>query len=112
MVLMSLFFRNEKLGSNQDSGSNFFHLLFQYVPWFVIGFILLLIFRNFEIINNSQSDLIRGISKFLFLISMVGIGLSVDVRKVVEVGPKVAVTTLSIILFLVITGISSNLIIN
>tara|TARA_B100000401_G_C52269088_1_gene468027 strand:+ start:77 stop:208 length:132 start_codon:yes stop_codon:yes gene_type:complete len=43
---------------------------------------------------------------------MVGIGLSVDVRKVVEVGPKVAVTTLSIILFLVITGISSNLIIN
>ena len=112
VIIMSLFFRNEKLGNNQDSGSNFFQSLLQYIPWFVIGFILLLIFRNFEIINNSQADLIRDISKFLFLISMVGIGLSVDVRKVVEVGPKVAVTTLSIILFLVITGISSNLIIN
>ena len=41
---------------------------------------------------------------------MVGIGLSVDIRKVLEVGPKVAITTLSIIFFLVITGISSNII--
>ena len=112
VIIMTVFFRNETIGNNQNSGSNFFQSLFLYVPWFVIGFILLLVFRNFEIINNSQADFIRSSSKFLFLISMVGIGLSVDVRKVLEVGPKVAITTLSIILFLIITGITSNIILN
>ena len=112
VVIMSLFFRNENLGKDGKPSKKFTESLFLYIPWFVIGFIILLGIRNFEIISESQSDYIRSISKFLFLISMVGIGLSVDIRKVLEVGPRVAITTLSIIFFLIITGIFSKIIIN
>ena len=51
---------------------------------------------------------IRSVAKFLFIISMVAIGLSVDLKEIIKVGPKVALTIIFIIAFMIILGIMSS----
>ena len=64
-----------------------------YVPWFVVGFIILAILRTTGLIPEYIGDRVQIISKFLFVIAMAGLGLGVNLREIVNVGPRVALTT-------------------
>ncbi len=64
-----------------------------YVPWFVVGFIVLAVLRTSGLIPEYAGDRVQGVSKFLFLIAMAGLGLGVNLREIVNVGPRVALTT-------------------
>ena len=75
--------------------------LFQYIPWFVIGFIVLAILRSVEIIGEATGNQIREFSGYSFLVAMFAIGLGVDIRDLFHIGAKVALVICSVLLFMV-----------
>jgi uncharacterized integral membrane protein (TIGR00698 family) len=77
----------------------------QYVPWFVIGFIALAILRSFELIGEAEGNQIRGLARYSFLVSMFAIGLSVNIRDILKVGPKILVVISCTVLFMITISI-------
>jgi uncharacterized integral membrane protein (TIGR00698 family) len=73
----------------------------QYVPWFVIGFIVLAILRSVEIISEATGNNIREFSRYSFLVAMSAIGMGVDIRDIRNIGAKVALVICSMLLFMV-----------
>lgn len=73
----------------------------QYVPWFVIGFTVFAILRSVEVIGEETGNTIRELSTYSFLVAMSAIGMSVDVRDILNVGGKVALVICSVLLFMV-----------
>ena len=67
------------------------------VPWFIVGFIVLMMARNVGLIPQSVSPIMSEGSTYLTLIAMAGLGLSVDLRSVLASGGRVLLAgTLSI----------------
>ena len=108
VLVLRFFYKSE----DSDSDSNLLTTILKFLPWFVIGFLLLAIFRSTEVISNDFGLSIRSSAKFLFIISMVAIGLSVDLKEMIKVGPKVVITILTIIAFMILLGVFSSSFIN
>ncbi|MFL2649222.1 MAG: putative sulfate exporter family transporter [SAR202 cluster bacterium] len=108
VLVLRFFYKSE----DSDSDSNLVTTILKFLPWFVIGFLLLAIFRSTEVISNDLGLNIRSTAKFLFIISMVAIGLSVDLKEMIKVGPKVVITILTIIAFMILLGVFSSSFIN
>ena len=89
---------NPKQESEENSGR---FSLFNYFPWFVIGFIFFSVLRSVDVISADIGNQIRQLSKYLFVVSMVAIGLGVDIKDVLKVGPKVALTIICVIGFMI-----------
>ena len=79
--------------------------ILNYVPWFVIGFVILSTLRSTNLISEGIGQQILHTSKYLFIVSMVGIGLNVNIRDVLKVGPRVALTIFCILLFMIIISL-------
>ena len=77
----------------------------RYLPWFVTGFIILAILRSIGVISEEQGLTIRDFSRYSFVVAMVAIGMTVDFRDVFKIGARVAVTILSVILFMLLVSI-------
>jgi uncharacterized integral membrane protein (TIGR00698 family) len=78
------------------------------VPWFIVGFVLLMVLRSFELIPQAALVPMSSASNMLTLVAMAALGLSVDARVVAHAGGRViAVATLSL---LALGGISYGLI--
>jgi len=75
-----------------------------YVPWFVAGFLFLAALRSLEVIGADLGDDAKTLSKVLFAVAMVGLGLGVNLKNVGAVGPKVAATVLAAMAFMILTG--------
>ena len=73
----------------------------EYVPWFVIGFIVLAILRSVEIIGEASGNNMREFSRYSFLVAMSAIGMGVDIRDIRNIGVKVALVICSVLLFMV-----------
>ncbi|MQG21404.1 MAG: putative sulfate exporter family transporter [SAR202 cluster bacterium] len=80
----------------------------QYLPWFVLGFILLAILRSIGFITEDQGGQIRNFSRYSFIVAMVAIGMAVDIRDVVKIGPKVVLVICSILLFMITTSVLAS----
>ena len=105
VLVLRILFKTEQ---EEKSDSKLISNILKFLPWFVIGFILLALLRSTEIIDQGIGLDIRSIAKFLFVLSMIAIGLTVDIKEIVKVGPKGAVTIILIIVFMVVLGISSS----
>ncbi len=108
VLVLRFFYKSEDTNSN----SNLVSTILKFLPWFVIGFLLLAILRSTEVISNDFGLDIRSTAKFLFIISMVAIGLSVYLKEMIKVGPKVVITILTIIAFMILLGVFSSGFIN
>jgi uncharacterized integral membrane protein (TIGR00698 family) len=80
----------------------------QYLPWFVLGFMFLATLRSVGLISEEQGSQIRNFSRYSFLVAMVAIGMAVDIRDVVKIGPKVALVICSVLLFMVTTSVVAS----
>jgi len=78
--------------------------LHQLVPWFIIGFLLVLAMRSAGIIPHQFLLPIKNIAATLTTISMAALGLGVDIRVVAKAGPRV---TAAVTLSLVVLGVIS-----
>ena len=72
-----------------------------YFPWFVLGFIVLSILRSFSILSEEFGNQVRQFAEYFFVVSMVGIGIDVNIRDVLKVGPRIALTILAVLAFMV-----------
>ncbi len=65
----------------------------QLLPWFVIGFFLLLFLRSLGAIPDGLADPLRDAGKALTIVAMAGLGLGVEFAAIRGVGPRVGLTS-------------------
>jgi uncharacterized membrane protein YadS len=65
----------------------------QLLPWFVIGFFLLLSLRSLGAIPESAAEPMRDAGKALTIWAMAGLGLGVEFAAIRSVGPRVGLTS-------------------
>jgi uncharacterized integral membrane protein (TIGR00698 family) len=91
-------------GGTQTAASKRKADFFRFVPWFMLGFVVLSALRSFAIIPAELAGPIKTITVFLTVVSMAALGLGVDVRVLAKVGGRVtAAVTLSLLLLLAIS---------
>jgi uncharacterized integral membrane protein (TIGR00698 family) len=78
--------------------------LHELVPWFITGFLVVLIVRSLGLIPQSFLPTITHVAAILTTISMAALGLGVDVRVVAKSGMRV---TLAVTVSLIILGLIS-----
>lgn len=72
----------------------------QVVPWFIIGFIVMMAVRSFGLVPEFAQGGMATTSSFLTILAMAGLGLSVDIRHVLHVGGRVIIAALLSLMFL------------
>ena len=109
ILLGVLFNSNKNIKSNKSLNlSRPYEKIFnlqKYLPWFVIGFLILTFLRSTGIIQANAGGNIFEITKILFSISMVGIGMGVDIKEIINLGPKIAITVLSVMMVMIFIGL-------
>jgi uncharacterized integral membrane protein (TIGR00698 family) len=74
------------------------------VPWFIIGFLLMLLVRSLGLIPDMLLDPVKLLAGALTTIAMAALGLGVDVRVVARAGGRVtAAVTCSLLMLAVIS---------
>ncbi|CAM5775811.1 hypothetical protein LMIY3S_05212 [Labrys miyagiensis] len=76
----------------------------QIVPWFIIGFLVMMALRSFDLLPQASLQPIASASNTLTIVSMAALGLTVDIRAVAKAGPRV---TSTVILSLLALGVIS-----
>jgi uncharacterized integral membrane protein (TIGR00698 family) len=76
------------------------------VPWFVLGFIVLAALRSMHVVSEPAADLAKLVAGWLTIIAMAALGLSVDVRSVRHVGPRVMVAVAGSLAALVVLAVA------
>lgn len=78
------------------------------VPWFVAGFLLLAALRSIGVIGLDWADASKDISTFLFVVSLAGLGLNVNLSYFRVVGLPLVTTVVLSILFLLSVAIAGT----
>jgi uncharacterized integral membrane protein (TIGR00698 family) len=76
----------------------------EFVPWFITGFLILLMIRSFGLIPQSVQAWVTYVAAILTTVSMAALGLGVDVRVVARSGVRV---TLAVTASLIVLGVIS-----
>jgi uncharacterized integral membrane protein (TIGR00698 family) len=71
-----------------------FGTITRFVPWFIIGFVLLGLLRSIGIMPAAMVDPLHTTSSLLTVAAMAALGLSVDVRSVQKVGVRVGLAVI------------------
>lgn len=72
--------------------------IFRFVPWFIIGFLILVAFRSTGLVPGTLVALAKTMATGLTVMSMGALGLGVDLGSVARAGLRVALTvTLSLL---------------
>lgn len=72
----------------------------QLVPWFIVGFLLMMALRSFGLIPDAIQPVIAHAATILTIISMAALGLGVDVRSVAAAGGRVTLAAICSLLML------------
>ena len=80
-------------------------LIARYIPWFVLGFVVLTGLRSTNVVSQVLGEQIHHVSQYLFVIAMLAIGLAVDLRDVLKIGPKVAATIFIVLSFMIMISL-------
>ncbi|WP_039760924.1 YeiH family protein [Bartonella queenslandensis] len=70
------------------------------IPWFIIGFILMMLVRSSGLITETALTPIKFIAQLFTVISMAALGLSVDIRSFKKAGWRVILTSFFSIIIL------------
>jgi uncharacterized integral membrane protein (TIGR00698 family) len=78
----------------------------RFVPWFIVGFVLLAAARSLGAIPTAIADPLREVSRDLTVVAMAALGLGVDVRAVRRVGRPVALAIIGSLLVLIVLSLT------
>jgi uncharacterized integral membrane protein (TIGR00698 family) len=87
------------------AGGTSFHLT-RFVPWFIVGFLLLAMLRSAGAIPKEAADVMKSASTWLTVASMAALGLGVDLQAVRKVGKPVVLTVTASLLVLVVLSVT------
>ena len=76
------------------------------VPWFVLGFVVLAVLRSGQLIPDSVSNAAKLVAGWLTIAAMAALGLTVDVRSVRQVGPRVVVAVSGSLCALIVLAVA------
>ncbi len=65
-----------------------------YIPWFVLGFILLAVLRSISALPTALVNPLHDLSTILMILAMAALGLSVDMSNVRQVGLRVGLAVI------------------
>ena len=74
------------------------------VPWFILGFLVMLAARSFGLIDAELAVTMGKAATVLTILSMAALGLGIDLRRVMRAGPRV---TIAVVLSLGVLMIAS-----
>jgi uncharacterized integral membrane protein (TIGR00698 family) len=77
----------------------------RFVPWFIVGFIVLGVARSAGVLPVAVADPLRGLSSGLTIAAMAALGLGVDVRALARVGRPVMMTVSASLLLLMVVSV-------
>jgi uncharacterized membrane protein YadS len=100
----SLFASGLRLAAAQDRPNRRRLGLFELVPWFIIGFLVVLIVRSLGFIPQAALPPITRTAAILTTLAMAALGLGVDVRLIARTGARV---TLAVTFSLILLGVMS-----
>lgn len=80
----------------------------QLVPWFIVGFLLLMVARSLDLIPVAALTPMAGAAKVLTILSMAALGLNTDARAVARSGVRIA--SVVILSLLALVGLALGLI--
>ena len=101
VLFLSLF-----AGKEGESGRRQRPALSHMVPWFIVGFLVLMACRSLGMIPEAFIKPAHITGNFFTIMSMAALGLGVDVRSVAQAGSRVAgVVVLSLVILFVISFI-------
>ena len=80
--------------------------LTRFVPWFIIGFLLLAILRSTGVMPVSWVDPARTVSTWLTVAAMAALGLGVDLKAMTRVGPRVIITVSGSLIVLMLLSLT------
>jgi len=78
--------------------------LHEYLPWFIIGFLIMLVARSLELIPPAVLPGITHTAAVMTTVAMAALGLGVDVRVVARTGPRVTLAVTISLIFLAIVS--------
>lgn len=105
MIGFSLFGRHLRGGGEGTSARDRFNI-FQLVPWFIIGFLVLAAFRSFEVLPAQMVGPLLKLASLLTIVSMAALGLGVDVRVIGRVGGRVTTAVVLSLAFLLLVSLA------
>jgi uncharacterized integral membrane protein (TIGR00698 family) len=98
VLAMSLYARGLRIGTERAGANARGPALLEMVPWFIIGFLVMLLMRSSGLIPAFVLPAVTRIAALLTTIAMAALGLGVDVRIVAKTGLRVtAAVTASLI---------------
>jgi uncharacterized integral membrane protein (TIGR00698 family) len=74
--------------------------LYEFVPWFIVGFLIALVMRSVGLVPQSFLAVITPVATLATTIAMAALGLGVDVRAVARIGTRVTVAVTASLLAL------------
>lgn len=77
----------------------------RYLPWFILGFLLLGVARSSGVLPTQVAEPLRETSRWLTIAAMAALGLGVDVRSLRSVGRPVALAVTGSLIVLIITSV-------
>lgn len=80
--------------------------LTRFVPWFIIGFLMLAICRSSGAIPSAGADAMKNASMWLTVASMAALGLGVDLKAITKVGRPVIITVTASLLVLIVLAVT------
>lgn len=86
--------------------------LTRYVPWFVVGFLILGVARSTGLLPPELADPLRAVSRWLTVIAMAALGLGVDLRSLRTVGRPVALAVIGSLIVLILLSLFAIKVLN
>lgn len=86
VLFFALVYRRERRDASPTTGITGF------VPWFIVGFLVLAILRSLGAMPPAVADYSRAVSGWLTIAAMAALGLGVDIRAITRVGRPVVLT--------------------
>ena len=102
VLCLSLLTRDRRLADGHNGRRRL--RLDELVPWFIIGFLVVLGIRSVGLIPQSVAPIITSVAAILTTIAMAALGLGVDVRVVARTGPRI---TLAVTISLIVLAVMS-----
>jgi len=78
----------------------------RFVPWFIIGFLLLATLRSINVMPAAWVAPTRELSTWLTIAAMAALGLGVDLKAISKVGPRVITTVTGSLTVLIVLSLT------
>ena len=107
-----LFFAIKHRGEGEGGAERTRFSVTRFVPWFIIGFLLLAVLRSSGMIPPPIANALRSISGWLTVAAMAALGLGVDLKAISKVGRPVIMTVTASLVVLVVLSVGLIRILN